>query len=65
MGTPPKSGEPVSTASGAIKQGYESLGLGVNNAGAQMIYGNAIDSITKANIEDWYKKFEEYGWAQK
>jgi ABC-type sugar transport system substrate-binding protein len=65
MGTPPKAGEPVSTASGAIQQGYESLGLGVNTAGAQMIYGNAIVSITKANVEDWYKKFEEYGWAQK
>jgi ABC-type sugar transport system substrate-binding protein len=65
MGTPPKSGEPVSTASGAILQGYESLGIGVNTAGAQMIYGNAIASITKANVEDWYKKFAEYGWAQK
>jgi ABC-type sugar transport system substrate-binding protein len=65
MGTPPKAGEPVSTASGAIQQGYESMGLGVNTAGAQMIYGNAIVSITKANVEDWYKKFEEYGWAQK
>lgn len=65
MGTPPKSGDTVSTASGAIQQGYESLGLGVNIAGAKMIYGNAIASITKANIEDWYKKFGEYGWAQK
>lgn len=65
MGTPPKAGEPVSTASGAIQQGYESLGLGANTAGAQMIYGNAIASITKANVEDWYKKFEGYGWAQK
>jgi ABC-type sugar transport system substrate-binding protein len=65
MGTPLKSGEPVSTASGSIQQGYESLGLGVNAAGAQMIYGNAIASITKANVEDWYKKFEGYGWAQK
>ena len=65
MGTPPKSGDAVSTASGAIQQGYESLGIGVNTAGAQMIYGNAIASITKTNIEDWYKKFEEYGWMQK
>jgi ABC-type sugar transport system substrate-binding protein len=65
MGTPPKAGEPVSTASGAIQQGYESLGLGINASGAQMIYGNAIASITKANIEDWYNKFAGYGWAQK
>ena len=65
MGTPPKSGDTVSTAGGAIQQGYESLGLGANNAGAKMIYGNAIASITKTNIEDWYKKFEDYGWAQK
>ena len=65
MGTPPKSGEPVSTSSGAKLQGYESLGLEVNASGAQMIYGNAIASITKANIEDWYKKFEGYSWPQK
>jgi ABC-type sugar transport system substrate-binding protein len=65
MGTPPKSGEPVSTASGVKQQGYESLSLGVNTGGAQMICGNAIVSITKANIEDWYKKFEGYGWPQK
>jgi ABC-type sugar transport system substrate-binding protein len=64
-GAPLKSGDPVSTASGAILPGYESLGFGANTAGAQMIYGNAITSITKATVEDWYKKFEGYGWAQK
>ncbi len=65
MGDPPKSGDSVSTSSGAIQQGYEKLETGVNTAGAPVIYGNAIVSFTKANVEDWYNKFEEYGWAQK
>ncbi len=44
--------------------GYESLDILENSNGGKIIFGNAIVSITKENIETWYKKFADYGWPQ-
>jgi rhamnose transport system substrate-binding protein len=44
--------------------GYESLDILPNSNGGKIIFGNAIASITKENIEAWYKKFADYGWPQ-
>jgi len=44
--------------------GYESLEILQNSSGGKIIFGNAIASMTKENIETWYEKFKGYGWPQ-
>ena len=60
-----KAGDPVVRPDGTIMPGYGSLGIGTNKNGGPIIYGNAIASMTKDNLEEWYNKFIEYGWPQK
>ena len=61
----PETGDPVIRPDGTIISGYGSLGIGTNQNGGPTIYGNAIASMTRDNLEEWYSTFIEYGWPQK
>ena len=65
MGEVPAEGDQVIKPDGAVLDGYGSLGVSVNSTGGNIIFGNAIESITRDNLEQWYNRFEEYGWPQK
>ncbi len=65
MDETPEAGDSVVEPDGTALEGYESLGISVNKNGGNIIFGNAIESITKGNLEQWYKRFEEYGWPQR
>jgi ABC-type sugar transport system substrate-binding protein len=65
MGEDPVAGDPVTRPDGSFLEGYESLGIMANKNGGSMIHGNAIESMTKGNLEQWYERFEGYGWPQR
>jgi rhamnose transport system substrate-binding protein len=65
MGEVPSEGDSVAKPDGTAIEGYESLGVSSNKNGGNIIFGNAIESITKGNLEQWYRRFEEYGWPQR
>jgi ABC-type sugar transport system substrate-binding protein len=64
MGNMPEAKSSVLKPDKSKLAGYESLDILSNSNGGKIIFGNAIASITKENIEDWYKKFADYGWLQ-
>jgi len=64
MGSIPEAESSVLKPDKSKLAGYESLDILSNSNGGKIIFGNAIASITKENIEDWYKKFADYGWPQ-
>ena len=64
LGKPPKNGDPVLKPNGTILPGYEAMSIIVNNNGSNVISGTGQISITKDNVDEWYKKFEDYGWKQ-
>jgi len=64
MGNVPEAKSPVLKPDKSKLAGYESLDILSNSNGGKIIFGNAIASITKENIETWYKKFAGYGWPQ-
>jgi simple sugar transport system substrate-binding protein len=57
-------GDAVLRPDGTKVAGYESLEITTNAGGGQIISGKGQISITKDNIEEWYKKFKGYGWLQ-
>jgi ABC-type sugar transport system substrate-binding protein len=65
MGQTPVEGDPVLEPGGNAIEGYQKLGISSNENSASVIYGNAIYSITSENIEEWYNKFNAYGWPQR
>lgn len=65
MGEVPAEGDSVVKPDGTVIEGYESLGVSANRNGGNIIFGNAIESMTKDNLEQWYIRFEEYGWPQR
>jgi simple sugar transport system substrate-binding protein len=64
MGNIPEAKSSVLKLDKSKLAGYESLDILSNSNGGKIIFGNAIASITKENIEAWYKKFADYGWPQ-
>lgn len=64
MGNIPEAKSSVLKPDKSKLAGYESLDILTNSNGGKIIFGNAIASITKENIEAWYKKFADYGWPQ-
>lgn len=64
MGNIPEAKSSVLKPDKSKLAGYESLDILANSNGGKIIFGNAIASITKENIEAWYKKFADYGWPQ-
>ncbi|MBU4205238.1 hypothetical protein KKH26_03650, partial [Patescibacteria group bacterium] len=64
MGNIPEAKSSVLKPDKSRLAGYESLDILTNSNGGKIIFGNAIASITKENIEVWYKKFADYGWPQ-
>lgn len=64
MGNVPEAKSSVLKPDKSKLAGYESLDILSNSNGGKIIFGNAIASITKENIEAWYKKFADYGWPQ-
>ena len=64
MGNIPEAKSSVLKPDNSKLAGYESLDILPNSNGGKIIFGNAIASITKENIEAWYKKFADYGWPQ-
>jgi simple sugar transport system substrate-binding protein len=64
MGTIPEAKSSVLKPDKSKLSGYESLNILSNSNGGKIIFGNAVASITKENIEDWYTKFADYGWPQ-
>jgi len=64
MGNIPEAKSSVLKPDKSKLAGYESLDILPNSNGGKIIFGNAIASITKENIEAWYKKFADYGWPQ-
>ena len=60
----PGDGDSISRPDGSKIEGYENLAVGINAAGGNIIYGNAIESINAENLESWYSKFANYGWPQ-
>jgi len=64
MGNIPEAKSSVLKPDKSKLTGYESLDILSNSNGGKIIFGNAIVSITKENIEAWYKKFADYGWPQ-
>ncbi|MBU4449684.1 MAG: substrate-binding domain-containing protein [Actinobacteria bacterium] len=64
MGNIPEAKSSVLKPDKSRLAGYESLDILTNSNGGKIIFGNAIASITKENIEAWYKKFADYGWPQ-
>ena len=64
LGNVPGEGDSVSRPDGSKIEGYENLAVGTNADGGNIIYGNAIESITAENLESWYTKFANYGWPQ-
>jgi simple sugar transport system substrate-binding protein len=60
----PGEGDAVSKPDGSKIEGYENLATGINDQGGNIIFGNAIESITAENLESWYTKFANYGWPQ-
>lgn len=64
MGNMPEAKSSVLKPDKSKLEGYESLDILENSNGGKVIFGNAIASITKENIEAWYKKFADYGWPQ-
>jgi len=64
MGNIPEAKSSVLKPDKSKLEGYESLDILANSNGGKIIFGNAIVSITKENIEAWYKKFADYGWPQ-
>jgi simple sugar transport system substrate-binding protein len=64
MGNIPEAKSSVLKPDKSKLAGYESMDILPNSNGGKIIFGNAIASITKENIEAWYKKFADYGWPQ-
>lgn len=64
MGNMPEAKSSVLKPDNSKLTGYESLDILTNSNGGKIIFGNAIASITKENIETWYKKLADYGWPQ-
>ena len=64
MGNIPEAKSSVLKPDKSKLAGFESLDILLNSNGGKIIFGNAIASITKENIETWYKKFADYGWPQ-
>ncbi|MBN1298182.1 MAG: substrate-binding domain-containing protein [Actinobacteria bacterium] len=58
-------GHSVIKPDGSKIEGYEEMMLATNSQGGNIIAGNAIESINIDNIEEWYTKFESYGWPQR
>ncbi len=61
---PVSQGDAVVRPDGQKIEGYETLEIIENEKGGKIISGKGMISITRDNIEDWYKKFEIYGWLQ-
>jgi simple sugar transport system substrate-binding protein len=65
MGTPPKNGDAILMPDGKAIPGYETVGIEANSEGGMvMSAGNGQVMIDKSNVDDWYKKFADYGWPQ-
>ncbi len=64
LGKPPKNGDPILKPDGTSQPGYEAMSIIVNKNGSNVIFGTGQISITKDNVDEWYKKFADYGWKQ-
>jgi simple sugar transport system substrate-binding protein len=64
LGKPPKNGDPILKPDGTSQPGYEAMSIIVNKSGSNVIFGTGQISITKDNVDEWYKKFADYGWKQ-
>ena len=64
LGTPPKNGDAILMKDGSKLPGYEAIGIETNKNGGQIMFGQGQIELTKANLDEWNKKFADYGWKQ-
>ncbi|MBM3705250.1 MAG: substrate-binding domain-containing protein [Actinobacteria bacterium] len=64
LGNPPKDGDPVLMPGDKALEGYDKIGIITNSNGGKVIFGQGQIMIDKANVDDWYKQFADYGWPQ-
>jgi simple sugar transport system substrate-binding protein len=64
LGTPPKDGGAILKPDGTAIPGYEKIGIQANKDGGNIMFGQGLIELTKANLAEWNQKFADYGWKQ-